>query len=62
MGLGTAEIEQGVKPLQKAHQKRVELPEIPHPLCGLVEAKGGKRVAADCPPASAHPEYAATCC
>lgn len=62
VGLGAAGIIQGVESPQKAHQKQAALPGIPRPLSVPEEAREVRRVAAGCPPASAHPECAATCC
>lgn len=62
MGQGAAGIAQAVKPPQRVRQRLAALPEIPHPLGGLEEVREERRVDAGCPPASAHPECAATCC
>lgn len=62
MGLGAAGIAQEVEPPQRVHQKQAALPGILRPFGGLEEAREERRVAAGCPPASARPECAATCC
>lgn len=62
MGLQAAGKAQVAEPPQRAHQKQAALPGILHPLGGLEEEREERRVVAGYPPASAHPECAATCC